>query len=351
MSPEITVLMSVYNGEPFLCESIESILNQTFDNFEFIIIDDASRDSSRKIIASYDDPRIRLVENSNNIGLTSSLNKGSAIAEGEYIARMDADDISYPQRFEEQINFLDKNIDVGVCGTMAQFIDSKGKVLRSVYNEKIMRKDGDMKAQLLFRPCFLHPTVMYRSQLIKSNGTMYAEIHGGYAQDYHLWYELSYLCEFANIPRVLLKYRIHDQQLSRDKKSQQLISSSNIKQVILSDFLGNEITEEEKIKHTRISFAQHGSNLSEVEEAENWLQFLMNHNEINRKYKRESLTKVLQNIWMLLCMNSSHLGMRLVLRYFSSTFWRFKTENLYQEMKLILKCLIKYKVELLNYRI
>jgi glycosyltransferase involved in cell wall biosynthesis len=326
-------------------------LNQTFSDYEFLIIDDASTDSSRDIILCYDDPRMKLIENEQNIGQSESLNRGLEKAEGKYIARMDQDDISLPQRLEKQVRFMNDNDKIGVCGTMAQFINSDGKVMNLGNNDKVMVKDYDMKAQLLFRPCFIHPTVMYRSQLIRSNGTMYTEIHGRYSQDYNLWYDLSYLCEFANIPRVLLKYRIHDQQLSRDKKSQQLISSSNIKQDILSDFLGNEITEEEKIKHTRISFAQHGSNLSEVEEAENWLQFLMNHNEINRKYKRESLTKVLQNIWMLLCMNSSHLGMRLVLRYFSSTFWRFKTENLYQEMKLILKCLIKYKVELLNYRI
>ena len=349
MTPEVTVIMSVYNGEKYLREAIESILNQTFNNFKYLIINDGSTDSSQEIILSYDDPRIVFVENEENIGLTNSLNKGLEIAEGKYIARMDADDISLPNRLKEQVNFMNKNLDVGICGTMAQFIDSKGKVLRSGYNEKVMRKDEDMKAQLLFRPCFLHPTVMFRLELIRSNGTMYTEIHGRYSQDYNLWYDLSYLCEFANIPRGLLKYRIHDQQLSRDERSQQLISSSNIKKIILSDFLGNELTEEEKIKHTRISVAQYGSNLSEVDEAENWLKFLMNHNEENRKYKRESLTKVLQNIWMLLCMNSSHLGVRLLIRYFFSAFWRFKTENLYQEMKLILKCLVKYKVEFLNY--
>ncbi len=351
MSPEVTVLMSVYNGEKYLNESIESILNQTFANIEFLIIDDASTDSSREIILSYDDPRITLVDNKENIGLTSSLNKGLEIAEGEYIARMDADDISMPQRLEKQVSFMNENPNVGVCGTMVQFIDYDGKVVNWRYNNRVMLKDEDMKAQLLFRPCFLHPTVIYRSVLLKSNSMIYDDLHRRYSQDYYLWYKLSSLCEFANIPRALLYYRIHEDQLSKQKKNDQKISSINIMSIILENFLERELTPEEKIKHTKISIFPYGPNLEEIDKTEDWFKFLMKHNDINRKYNRKSLAKVLQNIWILLCMNSSHLGMRLLLRYFSSTFWKFKIENLYQEIKLIFKCMIKYKVKLSNYMV
>tara|TARA_Y100000310_G_scaffold193272_1_gene193235 strand:+ start:507 stop:1595 length:1089 start_codon:yes stop_codon:yes gene_type:complete len=349
MSPKVTVLMSVYNGEPFLRESLESILNQSFSNFEFLIIDDASTDSSREIIDSYFDSRIRLIENSDNIGLARSLNKGIELSSGEYIARMDADDISLPQRLEEQVDFMNRNVDVGVCGTMVQLIDSNGKVLHLGYDEKIMWKDEDMKAQLLFKPCFLHPTVMYRSEILKSNGIIYGEMNGRYSQDYHLWYELSSICAFANITRIYLKYRIHERQSSKQKRKYQNISSSHIKNIILEEFLGRNLSSEDQIKHARISFFQHVSNMTEIDEAENWLKLLMHCNEMNRKYRRDSLTKVLQNIWILLCMNSSHLGMRLLKKYLSSVFWKFKIENIYQEMKLVFKCLIKYNVKLLAY--
>src|SRR3990170_6306785 len=105
MNPEITVLMSVYNGERFLREAIESILNQTYRDFEFLIINDGSTDSSREIILSYNDPRIRLIDNELNIGLTRSLNKGLRLARGKYIARQDADDISFRKRLEKQVAF------------------------------------------------------------------------------------------------------------------------------------------------------------------------------------------------------------------------------------------------------
>jgi|TARA_B100000315_G_scaffold247651_1_gene276658 glycosyltransferase involved in cell wall biosynthesis len=341
--------MSVYNGEKYLRESIESILKQTFIDFVFLIINDGSTDASREIILSYNDPRIRLIENDENIGLASSLNKGLDIAEGKYIARMDADDISMPNRLEEQVNFMNGNPEVGVCGTTAHFIDSKGKVLHLGYNGKVMCRDEDMKAQLLFRPCFLHPTVIYRSKLLRGNGIIYEVVHGRYSQDYHLWYRLSTLCEFANISSVLFQYRVHDKQVNKSKKNDQFSSANNIRRIVLEEFLGRKIVESEKVKHTRISVAQHSSSLSEIDEAEDWLKFLINQNDMNRKYKRESLAIILQNIWSLLCMNSSHLGMRVLLRYFFSIFWKFKVENLYHELKLIFKCLIKYKVQLLAY--
>ena len=117
MNPKVTVLMPVYNGEKYLKEAITSILLQTFDDFEFLIINDGSSDASVDIIQSFRDPRIRLVHNDTNIGLIATLNKGLKLAHGKYVARMDQDDISLPRRLEKQTYFMDNNPDVGVCGT------------------------------------------------------------------------------------------------------------------------------------------------------------------------------------------------------------------------------------------
>ena len=108
-NPRVTALMSVFNGDKYLSEALESILNQTFTNFEFLIINDGSNDRTEDILKSYDDVRIRIINNDNNMGLAKSLNKGLRIARGEYIARMDADDISLPTRLARQVEFLDKN--------------------------------------------------------------------------------------------------------------------------------------------------------------------------------------------------------------------------------------------------
>ena len=348
MSPRVTVLMSVHNGEKYLRESIESILHQTFTDFELLIINDASLDSSRDILHSYNDPRIRLIENRKNLGQAESLNIGINKAKGKYIARMDQDDISLPKRLKYQYGLMEDNDNIGVCGTFAQFINSDSKKIKFHYYEKLMTSNLDIKSQLLFRSCFIHPSVIIRLSFLKENH-LYYEKSVGHAQDYLLWYRMSSLCDFMNIPKKLLKYRIHQEQLSKGKRNDQFSSSNNIRRIIIGKFLEREVSEAEKIKHTRISIAQYGSSFSKIDEAENWLKFLMNHNEINGKYNRKSLTKVLRNIWMVICMNSSHLGMKLLVKYFSSIYWKFKVENIYQEMKFILKCFIKYKVELLAY--
>ena len=118
MNPKVTVLMPVYNCEKYLRESIESILNQTFKDFEFLIINDGSSDKSAEIVESYNDNRINFVQNEKNIGLAASLNRGLDIAKGEYIARMDADDISLPERLEKQVRFMETNPQIGICGQL-----------------------------------------------------------------------------------------------------------------------------------------------------------------------------------------------------------------------------------------
>ena len=120
--PKVTLLMSVFNGQSYLKEAIESILNQTFEDFEFLIINDASKDNSLRIIQSFDDSRIKLVHNSDNIGLTKSLNKGIDLAKGEFIARMDCDDISLPERLSMQVSFIDKNPDIGILSSANNFV-------------------------------------------------------------------------------------------------------------------------------------------------------------------------------------------------------------------------------------
>ena len=153
VNPIVTVLMSVYNGERYLNEAIDSILAQTFTDFEFLIIDDASTDSTPKILHSYDDPRIRIVTNEENLGLTKSLNKGLALAQGEYIARMDADDISLPERLMMQLNFLIDNKTVPLVGSGAIMIDEDGKSIGKM-NLPILAEDN--YTHLQFINCFVH---------------------------------------------------------------------------------------------------------------------------------------------------------------------------------------------------
>lgn len=216
--PKVTVLMPVYNGEKYLREAIESILDQTFTDFEFLIINDGSTDGSVGIVESYKDRRIRLVHNEKNLGLIASLNRGMELARGEYIARMDCDDISLPLRLEKQVVFMDAHPEIGVCGSWAKVIDENGNV-----NGSIKALTGKSIKRLCWRPSpFIHPTCIIRSSLLKEN--RYSE---GYphAEDYELWLRLSKKTVFFNLKDYLLYYRIHLGNVTNRDRILQLTNS------------------------------------------------------------------------------------------------------------------------------
>lgn len=212
-NPRITVLMPVYNCELYIKEAVDSILNQTFDDFEFLIIDDASTDETVRIIKAYNDSRIQLIEKPLNSGYTNSLNYGLSIARGEYIARMDGDDISLPERFAKQVFFLDANPDVVLCGTLYSIIGS-GEIVKYPENHE------EIKFGLLEGNCIVHPSVMMRKQILDEFSIIY-DITKEPAEDYDMWVRLISLGEFYNIQEALLNYRFHEFQVSEKRTCQQ----------------------------------------------------------------------------------------------------------------------------------
>ena len=225
MKPKISVIMSVYNSEKFLNESIQSILNQTFKDFEFIIIDDCSTDNSLKIIKRYADldDRIKLINNNKNIGLTKSLNKEIKIAQGKYIARQDADDISLPERFKKQFTFLEENENVFLLGSGSISINEKG-IKRGIFKPLIFFEK--IAKTLPYKNCIHHPSVMFRN--LKEY--LYREKFF-YSQDYDLYLRLlSNNKRFANIKEPLIKYRINPNAISWTKKAKQKLFAEKAKE-------------------------------------------------------------------------------------------------------------------------
>lgn len=216
-SPRITALMSVYNGERFLCEAIGSILNQSFGDFEFIIIDDGSTDGTEGILASYNDPRIQLINNQTNIGLTKSLNRGLSCARGEYIARMDADDISMPQRFACQVEFLDENPQVILAGSNCVKIDSIGRKVSEIV---IPEQSGDIVTQLFLANPFAHGSMMFRRGAILNMGGYDESVP--YGQDYNLLVRFAQIGQLGVVPSFLHKVRIAAQGISKLRHKEQL---------------------------------------------------------------------------------------------------------------------------------
>lgn len=250
-NPVISVVMSVYNGEKYLDEAIESILNQTYKDFEFIIINDGSTDKSLEIIKKYEnqDERVVLISRENR-GLITSLNEGIEKAKGKYIARMDADDISLPQRFEKQVEFMKKNLDVGVCGSWVEVFGENRK--DTLW--KMQSIDEELKPRLLFSVTFAHPSVMMRKELLEKYGLKYKEQYK-HAEDYKFWLDFSKHTKFANIPKKLFRYRYLETSVSRTadnaKDEQRYKTIKSIFEEVL-DELGIQNTEQENKLHFTI---------------------------------------------------------------------------------------------------
>lgn len=218
--PLISVVMPVYNMSPYAGEAIESILNQTFTNFEFIIVDDASTDNTWNIIRSYKDKRVIAVQNKTNLGNYPSRNIGMRLAKGKYIAVMDSDDIAMPERLEKQHLHLEKNPDLVALGSDFEITPEEKK-------NDIPLTHEDICFCLLRKFGLLHPSLMIKTDIIQSlNG--YNEEYK-YASDYNLFCRLTLAGEMENLPDVLMKYRRHEKQISQSNRKEQDEYAKNIR--------------------------------------------------------------------------------------------------------------------------
>jgi len=217
-NPIVSVIMSVYNSEEYLMESIDSILNQTFENYEFIIIDDGSTDNSAKIIQTSKDRRIRLLRNHKNIGLPLSLNKAIKLSRGQYIARMDADDIAPPYRLERQVNYLYSNSHVDILGGQVVSIDINGVRIK---NSNKPLKSSQINKAAEFSCPLNHPTYMVKKEIYEELDG-YREIFT-YGQDYDfILRAIDRGFVIKNMPDILLYYRIYPGSQSIEKRRKQL---------------------------------------------------------------------------------------------------------------------------------
>ena len=214
--PRVSVLMSVYNGERYLRYAIESILVQTFTNFEFIIVDDYSTDRTPEILDQYTDPRIVRLKNDTNLGLTKSLNRGLAVARGQYVARQDADDVSLPERFERQGLYLETHSECVLVGTAYDLIGDQGEVMVQITP---LTESQAIKPALQTFNRFVHGSVMMRRDSLMQVGG-YREAFKR-SQDYDLWLRLTERYEVANLPEVLYQFRQTKETISFESFSEQ----------------------------------------------------------------------------------------------------------------------------------
>jgi glycosyltransferase involved in cell wall biosynthesis len=231
--PKVTVLMAVYNGGKYLKPSIESILSQSFKDFEFLIINDGSTDGSQAVIESYakKDDRIRLISRANK-GLIASLNEGLKKARGEYIARQDADDISVPLRLGKEVAYLDSHPSVALVGSNYAHIDTKGKKTGTITN--IFTHPDDLKTALISCNQYGHGSVMMRRSIFKKSGYYEDVLH---AEDYDLWARISRVADVANIEEPLYLWRKHEAGIGVSNQQFQIDQTFAIRDKAFEHFL------------------------------------------------------------------------------------------------------------------
>lgn len=211
--PAVTVLMAVHNAARFLKEAIDSVFDQTFQDFEFLVVDDGSTDTTDAILASYADPRLRVMRLAENGGLAAALNAGIRESRGGLIARMDGDDVCEPRRLERQVVFLRERPDVLLLGTGFVRTDVDGRIFERV---QYPTDNAALQERLLDGNQFCHPSVMFRTNVVRRLGG-YRALAGGAAQDYDLWLRIAEQGEIANLPEMLVRYRMHESQTSVSK--------------------------------------------------------------------------------------------------------------------------------------
>ena len=269
---KVSVVMAVYNGEKYLKKAIDSILNQTFKDFEFLIINDGSSDKSIKILESYAyDSRIRVLDNISNKGLIYSLNKGFSEAKGKYIARMDADDISYLDRFEKQVKYMELNTAVNLLGGNISIIFEGIPLLNKKYSVK--KEYEEIKLNSFIQSQFAHPSIMLRREYIVENNLQYEEKYKN-NEDFAFWSNIIPFSKVANLDDEILKYRVVKKSITREA-NKDMNSRREIFKLVYKNYFNNmdiDITENELDIHFEICMVQNlNSYKYSIFEKENYL--------------------------------------------------------------------------------
>lgn len=236
-TPLLSVIMPVYNGQDYLVEAIESILTQTFKDFELITVNDGSIDNTLTILRKLKDKRVIVIDSPVNLGLAKAMNLGIKKAKGKYIAKCDADDINMPTRFALQIRFLDRNGEYVLVGGNAEAIDQKGKKIGYI---EMPESDKEIRRNLIRRNCLIHPTVMYKTDVVKRiNG--YREIFNKGAEEYDLWFRLLNYGKSYNLQKKLIKRRFHDNVYTKKHHFQVETMALLVRFIHLFDYLKLQI--------------------------------------------------------------------------------------------------------------
>lgn len=332
---KVTVLMPVFNAASYVRKAIRSILNQTYSDLELLIVDDGSTDATQHIILSIKDQRIQYIENTKNIGLAESLNKGLAIIDSEYIVRMDADDFCHRRRVEWQVDFMDSRKEIGVSGTwLKTFGDWKTRGC-----SKYMTHPEDLKICTFFRSPVAHATVIIRNSVNRDNTLRY-DPRFNRTEDYDLWERIIGSVTFGNLPKVTYYYRrypgsstmVHSAEMM---EQYQEIVARQLKRI------GITPNKDQFMLHEKIGLQKNAGSLDELYAAEVWLKKIKRHAR-TAGYRQTVLDNVLSQFWFHFCRNSALLGEEAARLCYNSEF--FLDDSVTLQEKMLFKAACYYHI-------
>ena len=301
-NPTISVIMSTYNEEKYIETSLKSLLNQTFSDFEIIIVDDASVDNTRILIEKLEDKRIHLICNEENQGLTKNLNQALKYAKGKYIARMDGDDIALPRRFEKQVKYMDRHPDTMLVSCYTKSFGDSDLIFALPDNSEIL------KIRMLVRPVYAHPGFMMRRELVEA-GYQYDEEYRT-AQDYEFASRVAGKFKIGLVPEVLLLYRVHKKQISARAGNQQFTNADKIRKRQLEQ-VGVHLSETEWQDYLLLVREVKVGDLEVFERVNIIIQKLIEGNQKSKIYDSKTLEKTLKQMlytWVIRNKNMKYIG-------------------------------------------
>ncbi len=328
--------MPVYNAQEYVQQAIESILNQTYGDFEFLIVNDASSDDSRPIITSFADKRIRLIDNETNLGIARSRNRGVELASGEYIALMDSDDISLPQRLATQVAFMERYRECGVCGGWMRTIGRRSGVII-----RYPAECAAIRCAMFFKnKGIANPTAMLRRRVFERLGIRYNPELRCFS-DYDFWVRCLHAIQFANISEVLVEYRLHESNTeNRISGFEQKQTLTNIRRFLLAE-LGIYPNDQELELHEALCSMKFHSDRTFISAAEAWLLTIKAGNDARGLYLHSLFAKMLGDRWFGICTRSGHLGWWVYRKFWQSPFAKWAGISFAHQLTFFLKCALR----------
>lgn len=302
--PRVTVLMPAYNCRKYVNHAVASILSQTFRDFEFLIIDDGSNDGTPKRLRSIKDHRIRIVENGKNLGVAATLNRGIDMAQGEYIARMDTDDISLPDRLARQIQFMDANPQIGISGGWIRYF---GNGLP--YTLHVPQTHDEIASYMLFENPICHVAVVMRKKMIDENMLRYDDKFNR-SEDFELWTRSIACFKIVNLPRVLVKARRNRHSATLSHWGEVTWQTEKILNRMLKK-LDLRPSPEEVAFHSRVGRGYRLNAMKDVICAEQWLHKIRKRNRDKAIFRLDAFDREIGRVWFRSCANSAPIGMRI----------------------------------------